>query len=417
MRAIIKGQKNVIRKYEHEFIIAPLAYFKKTIQAIYEAFLSILFLASTGKRSFDDGTGGILFSLSFIVLCIVAFYLKEREVFIFVLLLIIFLIDKFSSRFHYLYVSPQKQTLLKIRNETTYFEEFFQGKPVRREIFSTKILDFILIDRCELLGGAFQERLDLVWRVCLKLDSQDGFIIFHHSREVAEAFEKASQISHSCPSPKPIFFANSVGSGEHVLTRLEEPEKVFYINKCRHTIKFDQQLPDKWSICSFWSFESYYRMISEIIKAILASLALVLTVNFMGELGGIFIKIIQGNSLYDILKAVYAMDTAFLPSNNLTEFIEIATISLAMLSKQLNISLIEKIDVSKNFLEYYLDRNLLGKLKTDNIKSVFLIEDFEPIILITDNTQFIEIPGLQTRYEFKAFVYRIMEAIEHFRQT
>ncbi|HEY9877268.1 MAG TPA: hypothetical protein V6D29_02370, partial [Leptolyngbyaceae cyanobacterium] len=116
MKTIVKGQKNVVRKYEHEFLITPLAYFKKTIQAIYEAFLNILFLASTGQRSFDDGTGGILFSLSFIILCVIAFYLKGREVLIFALLFIIFLIDKFSSRFHYFKVDPRKQTLLKIRD-------------------------------------------------------------------------------------------------------------------------------------------------------------------------------------------------------------------------------------------------------------------------------------------------------------
>ncbi|HEY9878269.1 MAG TPA: hypothetical protein V6D29_07420, partial [Leptolyngbyaceae cyanobacterium] len=293
----------------------------------------------------------------------------------------------------------------------------FQGKPVRREIFSNKILNHILIDRCEFLGGAFQERLDLVWRVCLQLDDQDGFIIFHHSREVSVAFAKATEISNSYPSPKPIFFANSFGFGDHVLARLEEPEKVFYINKCRHTVKFDQQLSNSWSICSFWSFESYYRMFSEILKAILLSLALVLTINFMSELGGVLIKIIQQDSLNNILEAVYAMDRAFLPSNNLTELLEIATISLAMLSKQLDISLVEEIFVSKSFLEYYLNKKLLGKLKTENIKSVFLVDDFEPVILITDKTQFIEIPGLQTGNEFKAFVYRITEAVEHFARS
>lgn len=414
MRATIKGQKNVTRKYEHELLIAPLAYFKKTIQAIYEAFLNIIFLAITGQRSFDDGTNGIFFILSFVALSMIAFYLKGQEVLIFFLLFIIFIIDKSFSKFHYLHIDPKRETLLKVRDRITFFEDSFQGRLIWQESFSNESLNFISIDRFELLGGAFQERLDLVWRVCLQLDDQDSSIIFHHSHDVAKAFAKATQISNSYPLPKPIIFANSIGSGEHVSARLENPEKVFYINKCRHTVKFDQQSSDNWSICSHWGFESYYRMLSEVIKAILISLALVLMVNFMSEIGGILIKIVQQVPSSEILKALYSVNRAFLPSSNLTEILETVTISLAILSKQLNLSKIEKIFISKDSLEYHLDNKLLGKLNTNDIKNIFLIEDFEPTILIADSTQFIEIPGLQTENEFKAFTYRIIEAVEHF---
>lgn len=415
MRAIIQGQTNAVKTYFHEPLIAPLAVFKRTIQGVYGKLFDVLFLASTGKQSFDDGANGLLFGLGFVLLCVAAFYLKEREVVIFFLLLTIFVIDKYCSRLHYLNLDSKHTTLLKTKGETTFFEEFPRGRMPQRQQFRSESLNTIWIDRHELAGGAFQERLDVVWRVRLHFVNPNSIIIFHHGKSASEAYRKALEIANSYSIPKPITFSNSVGSGANGLAQLSDPEKIFYINKCRNTVEFKNASPDQWSIRSCWCFESYFRMIRYIVRAIFFSLALVVTVNLMAELGAVFVQLAQRSPSNEILKTALSVRSTLLPANNWTEISEIAVISLAMLSKQLNLSMTEEIKISKDSFEYYLNKKLLGRIRTQNIKNMLLIEDDEPVILVGDQNQVIEIPGLQTPEEFKAFLYRIIESVEYFQ--
>lgn len=417
MKTTIKGQKNAVRKYGYEPLIAPLAYFKKTIQTVYEGFFDIVFLTSTGKQSFDDGASGLLFGLVFVVLCVVASYLKEQEILIFFLLLTIFIIDKYAAQFHYLHLDPKRETLLKVRGDTAFFEELFKRQLLRREKFLSDTLEAISIDRFELVGGAFQGRLDEVWRVCLHWQDQDTPIVFHHSQDAAGALSKAIEVSNSFPLLRPITFSHSVGAGSYACSQLQAPEKVFYINKCCHTVKFQNDSSQQWSIRSCWGWESYFRMISEVFRAVGFSLALILTVSLMGELGGLLITIVQGSSLNAILEQLGTVNRSLLPVSNLTEISETVVISLALLSRHLNISLAEEITISRDSFEYYLNKKLLGKVSTQNVKSILLIEQGEPVILISDQVQTIEIPGLQTLEEFKAFLYRIIEAVEYFQKV
>lgn len=63
--------------------------------------------------------------------------------------------------------------------------------------------------------------------------------------------------------------------------------------------------------------------------------------------------------------------------------------------------------ISKESLSYYLGNVYFDTMKIKDITNILVIKLPAPLLIITDGSKLIEIPGLQTDEEFQALLWRL----------
>ena len=113
----------------------------------------------------------------------------------------------------------------------------------------------------------------------------------------------------------------------------------------------------------------------------------------------------------NVFIGVYQYSEMVMNSFNLSrenvDIFEALALSLFFLSKELDNRIHERFLISKESLYYYLGSVYFGTIKINEIKNILVIKLPAPLLVITDDSKLIEIPGLQTNEEFQALLWRL----------
>jgi hypothetical protein len=107
--------------------------------------------------------------------------------------------------------------------------------------------------------------------------------------------------------------------------------------------------------------------------------------------------------------------SVFEPDWDVVDIVEYAAGLAFLIRKTMLLARPQHVSIDRELTRHYVNDNLAGECRTAEIKSVMLLTDPEPAILVLNSASSIEVRDLKSMQEFKSFLHRIREGIEKYR--
>lgn len=397
-----RGQITDRKKNVFSRAIFPLVSIKKYFEALQFLLTKIIRQELIGGKTIDDPLINLALFAVFIIFSWLFYFLESYENIIFITFLVIWYLDFWLAQYNFL--RNNKKTIAlsleKTKEKTFTWKTNYPNGDRDREIFSEEEVVNIFIHQHQVRGGSFEEVLGTVWRASITLTNQDELLLGEY-KQVNRALKKAQLLANNLNAP--IIFASSIGRGKYIAEELDETE-LLEIKAIEVKNK-----ANKWQIASRWRGKEFRNLLAGIWQESGLILFVLIVSNLMFNFGKITNDFLNGNIIY-----FPSISNWFVPKFGLVEAIELALALGIMLFKGWQVSRKKRIYIDRDYLKFFLNNKLVGKIKTKEIESILLIDEITPTILILSPQKSLIISKFHSKAEYMSFLVKIAAVVDDF---
>ncbi len=408
-----RGKITYTQKGFYASLIWPLVQVKKAFQLIYDLILKIVWSELIEGKKIDE-LASIAIFLVFCLFSLVVYYLQNYKELIIVAFFWIWFLDYWFAKKQYSY--SKKQTIISLNNYNNNFVLWYMNLPngrTRKAKFERSQIGQISISKTYVYGGAFEEKIGIVWEVYVTLCDWSEFLIYEH-RKLIDAVKEAKQLATHFDVP--LIFVSSEGNGAYAAQRFNF-EKSNHQDSWPKTIQF-HTTPRKWHIYSKWRLTSSWYLLKQIFQKSGFLLFVLILAAFMtrfGDLLNSFIAFYLGRE--DVTLELPSIFGWFAPDIVWNDVVKLTIASGILIFKGWQLSREKHIYIDTDQLEYFIDNSKIAQLKTNEIEATLFIKNPDPAILILTQDKAIEIKDLQQEEEFIGLLLKLDEGVMQLRRA
>ncbi|WP_346289346.1 hypothetical protein [Sphaerothrix gracilis] len=401
VKPILQGRLYRLNRQPYANLIWPLVQVKQLFQLAYSLLLGIMWDELTKRRSYTDTATSLLLLLIFGVLSLLSYYARDYDHWIFVLFGLLWWFDVGFAKQQYFAEQSYQQVAVKADEDDLEIAVRNQSQLLYQESFRRSQANYILIERVEVRGGAFKEALTHTWRGKIVLRDRSQYLVFE-KRSVMTALKAARKLQRHLQDI-PIIFACSQGLESKAAELL--PISALAVQSAAVSTIHLRQQAQQWHLFSRWNLGSSGRMIKDALQQSGFLLFVVLTTKFMAVTGELLHQLLWQNTSIIYLPSLIGLSPEW------WDWLEVAIAFGLVLWKGLEISQEEHLYIDAKQLTFCLNRRHIAQLNTAKIETLLYLRSPEPMLLIADRNQAIEITGLQTEAEFQALLLHLEKII------
>jgi hypothetical protein len=392
--------------------ITPLVQLKKIFQSLYTSLLKVMWQELWAGEVQDNEAFNLILFLIFLLLCWLTFSFRTASQWLFTLFFLFWFID--NSITHRNFQEGHYIRRVYLRRDgpgnLRWQLQLPQSPPLSME-FNPGQVQSIGVQRREIRGGAFQDKLATVWQGQLLLyDGSDW--IFEEDQNLDRVLEAIAVIQGLLGEPVPVVFEASHGLGAYALNRITPQEEAQLLQQRQGVgVKRTER---KWQIFSRWRWGDSWLLIQQIFRESGFLLFVILMMGFMVQLGAIldgFRRAFAGEMVYVEIPTNFGL---VLPWQDWRIGLPLLLAIAVMIYRGWGLSRVKHCAVDQHFVRANLDHQSLGKLTTEAVEAVLTVGREKPEILVLTASHSLVIPSFQRLEEALVYTCALTKAIDAF---
>ena len=391
-------------------LIYPLAIAKLYVEAAYRKILSMLWDELFKGQSELSQTGNFIALVIFSIFSLLMYHIDDYVGYVIAALAAVWILDVRLARHKYrscrrneiirLIKSPQGKIILRKSSQEGEVEYEAELNPAE--------VNHITLYQAERKGGAFQETVATVWRSCVSFN--DGSeLLFSEDTDLSRASKKVRYLSTLLR----VQFQFKHGQSDEPAARPVRKEST------EDGIKVEAK-NDRFKVSTRWTSNMRLQFIALILKESGFFLFVLIVAGVMIKFGGLLIFLYErfyGSAMVSVNMQFnfWGILSVFEPDWDVVDIVEYAAAIAFLLRKTLLMARPRLVSIDREFTRHYVNDHPVGECRTAEIENVTLVSGPEPAIIVLDPKSSIEVRGLKSMKEFKAFYQKIRAGIEKFR--
>ncbi|MGK7953803.1 MAG: hypothetical protein AB4063_00830 [Crocosphaera sp.] len=414
-KLIFQGTTTYLSEHWYAKIISPLVQIKKLLQTIYEFLLHLIWSELIFGKKLDNELDSLFAFIVFCLLSILGYYLRDYIQLILIIFLIIWYLDCWFAKHQYfqknykidifIYEIDLTKIICCLSLPNTQTQSIFAS-------FNSNEVSHISIKKLPLLGGAFQEVLDEVWQAEIYLHNGKHFVI-DENLLTQESLSTAKKLASYFKTK--IIFSHSQGDNSYVEEKLDERVLSHFINKDIGGVKYKKNAR-KSHIYTQWQWSNSWDFLKMLLEKAGFLLFIIIMSGFMIKFGGLLHNIVLVISGQDNIIYFSSPLEWLLPNWNWRNLLEFTLVLGVFIYQGWKLSRIKHIYVTQYHLKFFVDNNMIDKIKTSDIEASLVLNKFHPEILIISENKVINITSFQQEKLAQTFLVYLNEAINNFQQ-
>ncbi len=405
-----------------ESLLWPIVKVKNIIQITYDYILGMIWDELMGSEN-DYNQLTILFALLiFLIFSFIIYNFGVYNDLILLFLFLIWLLDYMYAKYLFIKKKTSEQVILlkNLDGKAIWEKKSAIGRDNFEIAFDINEVKQVNITHTYRFGGAFQEKMGAVWEVNLNL--HDGVnLLITEEENAATAMKQALKLADIFDVS--IKFSNSYGKGALAANGLNYLDVVLSddnmdVSTETTIIKNDKNKSvvfSKWNIASIWYFSKTVLHESGFFLFLLVMLAVMIR---FGEYLNWYIAPYIGMdrpALY-IQLSFSSVLRFFKPEFDWIDIFEYLLVIGFMIFSFLKLCKRKYLSIDKDIIQFMNGSEKPKIIKTMGARLPLFITEPEPMILIVDNQEAIEIKNFQANDEFVVLLQGIEQGIGRFRK-
>lgn len=393
--------------------ITPLVQLKRLFQALYAMVLKLMWRELLTGQTPTDETGNGLAILLFGLLCWLSYVFRAVTQGALIAFFIFWFVDNLIAQQGLRTGRYIQQVSLE---QTSTGELRWQGqRPGRSPLiaeFKPEQVQSIWVQRREIRGGAFQDRLANVWQAQLLLFDGSAWIVEEDSN--LETVRAAIAIVRPVLGEVPVKFEHSYGNGDLAFTPLDW-EELMGLGALRQSVGRHYS-PRKCHVFSRWQWRHGWRLIKHIVAESGFLLFVMVIAGMMTQIGSILEQVRQGfmgSSDYIEISRVFGLAW---PWQDWRLGCALLLAIAVMVYRGWQLSRVKHCLLDRHFLRASLDNRPLGKLPIHSIEAVLAIDAQPATVLILAQDGSVTLPAFPDLTDAQLYADYLNQAIAQFAE-
>ncbi len=409
-KLIFQGTIAYLTDHWYAKLIFPLIEVKKLLQTIYEFLLNLIWSELIYGKKLDNELDSLVAFVIFCILSLLGYYFKDYIQIIIIVFFIIWYLDcwfakhQYFQRNHkidiYIYEMDKDKITCSLSLPNTQSQSVFES-------FSPREVNHISIVKTPLIGGAFQEVLDEVWQVEIYLYNGQHFIIdenllIHQSLLTAKNLASYFQSN--------VIFTNSQGNHPYAEQELDKIFLSRLFNQNSGSVKHQKQ-STKVHIYTKWQWSNTWSFLKQLFQKAGFLLFIIIMGNFMIKLGGLLHNIILVIRGQDHIIYLPSLIQWFFPNWYWRNILGLVLVLGVFIYQGWQLSRVKHIYLTQHYLKFFIDNNMIDKMRISDIEASLVIDNSHSDILIIGENKVLAITNFQKEKLAQLFWAYLDEAI------
>jgi hypothetical protein len=405
----------------YKYIVWPFVKVKNAVESIFKTIFGMIWSELMGQKYTPSQTAQLI---AFFIFSGAAFMMSHVPDYVGDVALwsgvAIWFFDRFLAQHAYFHTAKQERLLLKRKNaEQLTWERINPDGDVDKVDFTAHDMIQISLVQNEVLGGAFQEVVGVVWKIFLSGDD-GGELLLDQQEEVIQAVNRAKKLAGVLNVP--VKFLDSEGDSELAVDNLKAITTIgsFKQNfRAAGTVGRHEDTTG-FHVFSIWNRSNIMLLFRNVLYRSGFLLFLLIIDGVMWRYGNLLNWLI--GPWFGIEDTELSLDLSFTgvlsilaPSGGWRAMLKLAIAIGIMVYQGWKMSQRKSLVIDSQKTTYSIGRRLIAELSTADIELPLLVTSPAPLLLVMDQKTAIEIDNLQTINEFRAFAAGMIEGIKKFR--
>ncbi|MEA5533944.1 hypothetical protein [Crocosphaera sp. XPORK-15E] len=408
---IFKGKVLYLTNHWYAKLIFPLVQVKKLLQTIYYFLLHLIWSELIYGKKLDNEVAHLIAFLLFCLLSLGIYYLRDYNQLILLISCGIWYLDIWISKHEYLRQNHQVNvTLVQSESERIIWTLSLPKNQLKSKFLNSQV-NYISLGKFSVFGGAFQEVLGEVWRIEICLYDGSNLII-DEQKSLDLAMESAQKMADHFQVK--IMIQKTQGNNKYAEQSFDMQALYSWMRQNKLAIKC-QKTPKKWHIYSQWKWANSWILIKEVFHKAGFLLFLLIMAKFMIQFGEFLNNIIAVFQGKDVIIYFPSPLEWFNPNWNWRNVLELAIVLGILIYQGWQLSRVKHIYLDQYNLKFFIDNQLMKKIKMSDIETTLLINNDQPGILILSPKKAIHISQFQQEATAQVFWGYLDQGINFFQ--
>lgn len=411
-RVLLRGRRWALAPGWIERLCRPVAVVHDIVGIVYQRALSMLWREVIVEEDHYGCLAHLLLTAVVALACPALFYLGYLDEFLIYGGTALWIADRFSAR-HCFRKGTGFRPLALGRGEDGLFVWTGLDENGERErvSFPAERATEILVGRRGLWGGAFEHSLAVVWRVRIILSDGRELPMGEHDA-AGPALEQGRELSRLLDAP-----LHLDGSENDCDFHQDMYHKLRHALFKRHHLEVGNTLrveetPERLRLTIDWADAGRRRLIREAFRRAGLLLFLFIAAGLMARIGLLVdlawgpapaLNPLRGLPLVDAVSAFFTARWNWLDLADLSAALALVGLAARRLDRR------RRIEMDDAATRFFIDDVPAGELASRNIRLLSLVHGPEPVVLVADDRNVLEIGGLYAEEEYRA----VMLVLDH----
>lgn len=411
--------------------ILPIVWLKKGLESIQKYINNVIWSELISGETLDNDFLNLILFIVFCLLSILTYRFQHYHIQIIFVCSIIWYLDKILTQQRYF--NSQKKTITSLVHTKDGSLSWSMTSPhgeTRQLRFHENNIDYIHIKSTVLMGGAFKETIANAWQVFVCLNDEQKLLMYEEFRAI-DAINHAIALADRFNIR--IEFANSEGctsyTEEDIHAIINSPNKLDrkVLGNNSNSIKLTKT-SQNWHIFFYWTINNSWKFFGKVLHDSGFLLFVLIISRFMSRFGEMLDKMI---AYYKAEQVIYLDFNGILgffinPQLSVNDWLGIISAIALIIIRGAQISQSKHIYIDKKKLKGIVNKLRLPIVTTvkakefhhfnlHDIKGVVFIKKPEPLFLIYDRQQALEIRDLFQEKDYRSLLNHTEEGIAYFK--
>ena len=399
-------QTNIVSR-----VFWPFAVAKRLIQGIYDGLIRTIWSELIhGEREDHSATSVLGFAL-LAGFAIAIYQGRAYEDWVILGLGFVFVVDWWLAKSGFRHPARMRRSVISLTGKELVWKSAARGAASGSAHIPVNRIDYIALDCQEVRLGAFDNRVGRVWRGLLVLDDGEGYALFDEP-DVTKAMQLGEKAAQTFKTR--LVISDSLGESplahDHRFNRalfLLDRDKTISIRSVGAKTRIDKRL----------SLSTTPRCIGRVLQEAGFPLFLLIIYFMLFRIGALlsaflhpFVGIPAESVAIDLSAAGIA--GFFVPDMDWLRFLEFGAALAFIGFKAWRFSRPVMLHVDEKMVLTRIGKKQLGQLRTETITDIVLVrEPLAKLLIIDDRRSVIEIDSLETEFEYKHVMARLIDAV------
>ena len=389
----------------------PLAVSKRVMQGIYDALIQTIWSELIHGERQDQSATSVLGAGLLAVFAIVIYQGRAYEDWVILGLGLVWVVDWWLSKSGFRHPARMRRSVVSLTGKGLEWKSAARGAASGSAHIPVNRIDYIALDCQEVRLGVFDNRVGQVWRGLLVLDDGEGYGLFDEpdvnktmqlAEKAAQTFKTRLVVSDSL-GESPLATDQRFNRALFLLDR----DKTISTRSVGAKVRIDKRL-------SLATAPLYMGRVLQEAGFPLFLLIIYFMLLRVGALLSALLHPMVGIPAEPVVIDLSAAGIAgfFVPDFDWLRFLEFGAALAFIGFKAWRFSRPLMIHVDENTVLTRIGKKPLGQLRTETITDILLVR--EPrltLLLIDDRRRVIEINSLETEFEYKHVMARLIDAV------
>ncbi|MFN8785822.1 MAG: hypothetical protein ACK5Y3_10100 [Pseudanabaena sp.] len=413
--------------YTHLFL--PIVWLKRGLESIQKYINNVIWSELIAGESLDNDFFNLILFTVFCLLSIATYRFQHYQVQIILICSIIWYLDKIFTQNKYF--NSQKKTITSLVHTKDGNVSWTMISPqgeTRQLRFHENNINYIQIKYIVIVGGAFKETIANAWQVAVCLNDEQRLLMY-------EDLNSSDAINHAIALADyfhiQIGFANSDGytnyASQDINSIINRHDKLSRKIIGNNSIKLTKTAQN-WHIYFYWTINNSWKFFGKVLHDSGFLLFVLIISRFMSRFGEMLDQMI---AYYKAEQVIYLNFNGILGvftnlQLSMNDWLGIISAIALIIIRGAQISQSKHIYIDKHHLKGVINKLRMPIMTTVNVREVhqFNLNDIqgvifikkpEPLFMIYDRQQALEISDLFQEKDYKSLLNNSEDAIAYFK--